>query len=265
MTGKATFVGAGPGDPDLITVRGLKALQAADIVLYDALVDERILEETDGELLYVGKRCGRHALRQEQLNDLIVSQARAGKRVVRLKGGDPTVFGRVGEEALACVRAGVPFEIVPGISSAVAGPAHAGIPVTHRGVADSFCVVTAHRRRDELDFSIPPYNPRTTVVLMMGVGTLPAWRSTLAAAGYPDDLPVAFVMRASWPDQRVVETTVGGAAADAKAHAVTAPAIVVIGHTVALRQSLARPARPTVEAPDERPALAIEMPDSVEP
>lgn len=238
MKGHVSFVGAGPGDPDLITVRGLRVLQQADVVLYDNLIDLRVLEAASGQLIYVGKRCGKHSLKQEQINDLIIDIAAQGKYVARLKGGDPTIFGRVGEEALHCVRHKVAFDIVPGISSAYAAAAYAGIPVTHRGVADSFCVVAAHRRGDELEFSIPKYNPRTTVILMMGVGTVESWRQTLGRNGYPDDLPAAFVVRGTWPDQRVIVTTVGELAQVGEDDQLTTPAVAVIGHAVGLREKL---------------------------
>src|SRR5574337_1769501 len=147
MTGFVSIVGAGPGDPDLVTVRALRALQQADLVLHDALVPPAILALAPrARRFYVGKRAGRPSVSQETIERMLVSAARAGDRVVRLKGGDPFVFGRGGEEALALVRAGVPFEIVPGVSSALAAPALAGIPVTHRGLASGFAVVAGHDR-----------------------------------------------------------------------------------------------------------------------
>ena len=147
MTGKVYLVGAGPGDPDLLTLKGKKCLQQADVILYDQLVGEELMEhaEKSVELIYVGKQAGKPCLKQSAIEELLVRHARQGKRVVRLKGGDPFVFGRGGEEAEALKRAGIPYEIVPGVSSAIAVPAYAGIPVTHRSCASSVAIVTGHR------------------------------------------------------------------------------------------------------------------------
>jgi uroporphyrinogen III methyltransferase/synthase len=249
--GRVVFVGAGPGDPELLTLRGWRALQAADVVCYDSLVDERILEDVRAERLYVGKRCGRHSMRQEQLTELLAELALAGRRVVRLKGGDPSVLGRVGEEALRLAELGIPFEIVPGVTSAVAAPAFAGIPVTHRGLADSFCVVSAHRRGDDLDLTIPPYHERTTLVLLMAAQTLDTWLPLLRLKGYPADLPVAFIVAATTSEQRVVTTTVARAAAAAHTAGLGSPTMAVVGRVVELRATL----RWFAEAGDP-PALA---------
>ena len=232
------LVGAGPGDPDLITVRGLRALQEADVVLHDALVDPALLEGLRADLIYVGKRCGRHSRSQDQINELIAEMARRGLEVVRLKGGDPGVLGRVGEEALYLRERGIPYEIVPGVSSATSAPLCAGIPVTHRGVADSFALATAHRRGERREFSIPVYQPRTTLLLLMPVRTTPLWSAELIAKGYPADLPLAFVSCGSEPEQAVLVTTVEAAARDAAAVGITAPTMVVVGHVVALRERL---------------------------
>lgn len=239
MTGFVSLVGAGPGDPELITLRGWRRLQAADVVLYDSLVDERLLDGLEAERIFVGKRCGRHAVPQDRINDLLLRLARAGKRVVRLKGGDPLVFGRGGEEARHLAAHGVPFEIVPGVTSAVAGPAYAGIPVTHRGVADSVCVVSAHRMAGDDNFSIPPYHPRTTLVLLMATRTLPLWRRQLQLHGYPADLPVALVSAATTDQQRVLTTTVARVEPDARAAALDTPMLAVVGHVVDLRAAIA--------------------------
>ncbi|OFV90376.1 MAG: uroporphyrinogen-III C-methyltransferase [Acidobacteria bacterium RIFCSPLOWO2_12_FULL_65_11] len=250
MKGHVVFVGAGPGDPELITLRGWNALQAADVVLYDSLVDERLLQGLDAELVFVGKRCGRHSMRQERISELLVRHALRGKRVVRLKGGDPTVLGRTGEEALRLAASGIPFEIVPGVSSALAAPAFAGIPVTHRGLADSVCIVSAHRRDDEQEFSIPPYSPRTTVVLLMAGQTAQSWLGQLLVRGYPANLPLAFITAATTAKQQVLVTTVGDAARSvAKAEFGGSPTLVVIGHVVSLRDSLAWYGEDAPEAP----------------
>jgi uroporphyrin-III C-methyltransferase len=233
--GSVTFVGAGPGAPDLITLRGWRALQSAEVVLYDALIDPAFVDELDAELIFVGKRCGAHLMSQEEINCLLVLHAKTGKRVVRLKGGDPGVLGRVGEEAAHVAEAGVPFQIVPGVSSAMAGPALAGIPLTLRGVSDGFTLVTAHRRQDELDFSIPPFEARRTLLLLMGVKTTPDWQRQLLSSGYPATLPLAFVESASRAAQRVVISSVEQAARDVIEQEVRAPALVVIGEVVAHR------------------------------
>ncbi len=239
MMGKVTFLGAGPGPADLITVRGLRALEKADVVLYDHLVDKTLLHGLRARLIDVGKHSGWHRVPQEQINTMIVALARGDENVVRLKGGDPAVFGRVGEEALACVEHGIEVEWIPGVTSAIAVPAFAGIPVTHRGVADSFCVVTAHRRNDEFDFAIPPFQPRMTVVLLMGVGTLAAWIEVLHRQGYPEDWPLAFVERGACADQRVLKTTVGEAIEAAAAFQLKSPAVAVVGQVVTLHEVLA--------------------------
>ena len=238
MSGLVTLIGAGPGDPELITIRGFKALRRADVVLYDDLVDATLLDGLRAEQVYVGKRCGRHAMGQERIIALMARLACAGLRVARLKGGDPTVFGRGAEEAIALLEQGIAVEIVPGVSSAVGVPALAGIPVTHRGVADCFAVVTAHRRQDDADLAIPAFNPRMTVVLLMGVQTMTAWVEQMRARGYPEEVPVAFVVDGATARQRVVETTLAAACADAAAAQVASPAVVVVGNVVRLRGQL---------------------------
>lgn len=255
MSGKVTFLGAGPGPADLITVRGLRALEKADVVLYDHLVDKALLRGLRARLVDVGKHSGWHRVPQEQINTMLVALARGGENVVRLKGGDPAVFGRVGEEALACVEHGIEVEWVPGVTSAIAAPAFAGIPVTHRGVADSFCVVTAHRRNDELDFAIPPFHSRMTVVLLMGVGTLAEWIAVLRREGYPEDWPLAFVERGACVDQRVLKTTVGEAVAAAENFELKSPAVAVVGQVVTLHEVLAW--QRDTDASTQRPALRV--------
>ena len=249
--GRVTFVGAGPGDPDLITLRGWRALQAAEVVLYDSLVDTRLLAEVTGRLLYVGKRCGKHAMPQEEISRLLAAQARKGLHVVRLKGGDGAVLGRLGEEMLYLARHNVPYEVVPGVTSATAVPAFAGIPVTHRGLADSFAVITAHRREDDGTFSIPPYRPTTTLVLLMSLGTTAQWREQLLAQGYPADLPVAFVSQGGSEAQRVLVTTLAEAATGVARAGLVSPTLAVVGRVVSLRERLAwYPAREKAALPE---------------
>lgn len=151
MTGKVILVGAGPGDPELITIKGLKAIKEADVVVYDDLISKELLNyaKKDAELIYVGKRKGKHSFKQEEINKILVEKAKEGKLVVRLKGGDPFVFGRGGEEILELKKHNIPYEVIPGITSAIAVPEVAGIPVTHRKVATSFTVVTGHEAEDK--------------------------------------------------------------------------------------------------------------------
>lgn len=236
--GKVTFVGAGPGAADLITLRGWRALQEADVVLHDSLVDGSLLDGLSAELMFVGKRCGKHGVPQERTTELLVEQARAGRRVVRLKGGDPGVLARLGEEALRLAELGIEFEVVPGVTSVTAVPLHAGIPLTHRGIADSFTVLTAHRKEEDGPLSIPPYGPSRTLVLLMPVRTAPRWTAQLLEEGYPPDLPVAFVTAGATDLQRVLVTDVGSAAEAAAGAALGSPTLAVVGRVVELRESL---------------------------
>src|SRR5207237_828690 len=224
------LVGAGPGDPGLMTVRGLALLRRADVVVYDRLVDRRLLREASGaRRIFAGKASGDHALLQEQINALLVLHARRGRRVVRLKGGDPFVFGRGGEEAAALAAAGVRYEVVPGVSSAIAAPAYAGIPVTHRGHAQAFTVVTGHCAEgndvkwDELARS------GATLVILMGMAHLDEIARRLIAAGRSSDEPAAVVQNGSRPDQRTVTGTLENIAARAAAEGVGSPAVIVVG------------------------------------
>jgi uroporphyrin-III C-methyltransferase len=248
VSGRVTLVGAGPGGPDLITIRGRRALEAASVVLYDHLVDLRLLEGLDAERISVGKRCGAHAMSQERICSLMIELALGGAHVVRLKGGEPSVLGRGGEEVLALARSGIPFDVVPGVSSATSVPFAAGIPLTHRGIADSFVVATAHRRTDEGDFSIPAYHPRTTLVLLMARGTASIWRDQLLAQGYPAALPVAIISAGCTDREQVIETSLRHAAEEVwRAHP-PSPVLVVIGRVVSLRQHCAARAHPAAAA-----------------
>ncbi|MCP5040159.1 MAG: uroporphyrinogen-III C-methyltransferase [bacterium] len=232
------FVGAGPGDPELITLRGWQALQAADVVLHDALVDDALVADLTARLVDVGKRCGRHAMTQEAISALLVTLALEGNRVVRLKGGDASVLGRVGEEALALAEAGLRFEIVPGVSSVTAVPSTAGIPVTHRGLADSFLVATAHHQQEGTAVSVPPYKASTTVLLLMARGTARAWQQQLLSRGYPPELPVALISAGCTPQARLVETTIDNAVEDLERSALETPLMAVVGWVVTLRPRL---------------------------
>lgn len=241
--GKAYLVGAGPGRADLITVRGLRLLQAADVVIYDRLIAQELLNEVrpDAQLVYVGKGPGCHIASQEEINRLLVEHVRQGKQVVRLKGGDPFVFGRGGEEALALRAAGLAFEIVPGISSAIAAPAYAGIPVTQRGVATSFAVVTGHERGDctssATDWSALARIP--TLLILMGVAQIGEIADRLQAAGRAAETPAAAIRWGSTEEQQVVRATLGTVAQAITLAGLEAPAVIVIGEVAALHEQLA--------------------------
>jgi len=226
------LVGAGPGDPDLLTVRAARLLAAADVVVHDALVGDGVLAlaAPGAELIDVGKRPGR-PVPQEMISALLVELARSGRRIVRLKGGDPYVFGRGGEEAQALIDAGVEFEVVPGITSAVAAPAAAGVPVTHRGVAAAFTVVTGHRRHGEPDVDWRSLaRVGGTIVVLMGVAQRATIAAELLAGGLDPATPVAAVRSATTPDEVVARCRLDQLAAAA----VTAPAVIVIGAVAAL-------------------------------
>jgi uroporphyrinogen III methyltransferase/synthase len=236
VTGKVFLVGAGPGDPGLLTLRGAEALRRADVVVYDRLVSGEILDLAPpwAERVYAGKAPGQAAIEQDSINDVLVERAREGKNVVRLKGGDPFVFGRGGEEALACARAEVAFEVVPGVSSAVAAPAFAGIPVTHRGLAASVAIVTAsgsggravelHRVATAVD----------TLVVLMAAGRLADVCSSLIEAGRPADEPAAIVQWATTPKQRAITATLADLPEVAARAGIKAPATLVVGAVVNL-------------------------------
>ena len=240
--GTVALIGAGPGDPGLITVRGLELLRRAHVVVYDRLVHPSLLDEAPrARRIFAGKASGHHTLPQERINALLIMHARRGRRVVRLKGGDPFVFGRGGEEADALARAGIPFQVVPGISSAVAVPAYAGIPLTHRGVASSFAVVTGHeeagKRESGVDWARLARSVDTLVILM-GLKSLPRLARELIAHGRPAATPAALVR---WGTTEIQETVVG-TLADIAVRAARArlepPVVVVVGDVVALRDRL---------------------------
>ncbi len=242
-TGKVYLVGAGPGDPGLITVRGLQLLRRADVVVYDRLVDPELLCEArrDAEMIYVGKASDRHTLPQNQINSLLIERASEGKEVVRLKGGDPFVFGRGGEEAIALAGAGIPYQIVPGVTSAISVPAAAGIPVTHRRVSSSFTVVTGHedtaRSETGVDWEAIGCS-KGTLVFLMGVANLPTIVKALLENGRAPDTPAAIIERGTTPQQRVVTGTLADIYDKALAAHIEPPAITVVGDVVALREQL---------------------------
>lgn len=238
MTGLGVvyLVGAGPGDPGLITVKGLRLLQRAEVVVYDRLVHPQLLEEAppSAERIPVGKGPGEHPVPQEAINALLVHYACQGKRVVRLKGGDPFVFGRGGEEAEALAQAGIPFEVVPGVSSAIAVPASAGIPVTDRRYASGFRVIAGHGAGvcDGMPL-------RETVVVLMPVGRLPQVVERLRREGWPQDTPVALIEQGTLPQQRTLVTTLDKAVQTARDADLHPPAVMVVGAVVCLRGRIA--------------------------
>lgn len=241
--GKVSLVGAGPGDPGLLTIRGRSAIEAAEVLVYDYLAAEPIvaLAAPDCERIYVGKRAGSHTLTQEEINALLVRLARAGKRVVRLKGGDPFVFGRGGEEAQALHDAGIPFEIVPGVTSGIAAPAYAGIPVTHRGYNTALTLVTGHEDPQKdgstLDWSRLA-GPNQTLVMYMAMGNLANAVAELTAHGLSPATPVAIVREGTKPDQRTVVATLATIVEAVRREGIGAPAIAIVGDVVALREQL---------------------------
>ena len=250
--GTVYLVGAGPGDPGLITVRGAECIARADVVVYDRLANPRLLglAKPNAKRIGVGKAprpsrsrsSGEHAISQGEINAVLVQKARAGKTVCRLKGGDPFVFGRGGEEALALVEAGVPFEVVPGVTSAVAGPAYAGIPVTHRGLASSVAFITGSedpaKDTSSIDWPALAKGP-DTLVFLMGARNLQAIARALLANGRSGQTPVACVQWATYPRQTVLQTTLAAASDTAVASTVQPPVIVVVGDVVSLRERLA--------------------------
>jgi uroporphyrin-III C-methyltransferase len=239
-----TLVGGGPGAPDLLSVRAWRALQAADVVVADRLGPVEILADLPPHVrvVDVGKEPGRHPVPQERINELLVEHARAGAHVVRLKGGDPFVLGRGGEEVVACAAAGVPVEVVPGVTSAVSVPGLAGIPLTHRGVTTGFHVVSGHCASGTTSDTSGPLDAAAlscvrdataTLVVLMGVRSLGAIVAQALAAGADPGTPVAIVENGSTPQQRVTRARLEEAAQVAAARGVQSPAVVVIGHVAA--------------------------------
>jgi uroporphyrinogen III methyltransferase/synthase len=241
--GTVWLVGAGPGDPGLITVRGREVIEKADVIVYDRLASPHLLKRArpDAELVYVGKQASRHTLTQDEINEVLVDRARQGRMVCRLKGGDPFIFGRGGEEAAFCVSHGVPFAVVPGVTSAVAAPAYAGIPVTHRGLCSALGIITGHEdpakpesalRWDGLAKGLD------TLVFLMGVENLPAIVEQLTAAGRSPDTPVALVRWGTTPGQETLTGTLGDIAGKVRETGFRAPAVTVVGEVVRLRETL---------------------------
>lgn len=237
-TGSVTLVGAGPGDPSLLTVRAAQALALADVLVVDRLAPAALWEDSvsDVRVIDVGKEPGKHAVSQDEINKILVREASAGYNVVRIKGGDPFVLGRGGEEALACQAAGIPVTVVPGITSAISVPAAAGIPVTHRGVTSTFVVASAHDGPAGVLAAVSDSPHSSTLVLLMGAGKLPAIAGALVATGRSSATPVAIIESGWTNDQRTTITSLGEA--ESGTVRVKPPAVVVIGDVVRLREQL---------------------------
>ena len=237
------LVGAGPGDPDLLTVKALRLIQEADVLVYDRLVSSRILDlvPESTERRYVGKASGQHSLPQEDINALLVTLARQGRKVVRLKGGDPYIFGRGSEEALHLRENGIDFETVPGITSAAGCGASAGIPLTHRGLAHGVRFVTGHcRAGDDLDLNWDSLaDPDTTLVIYMGTANAETLSQRLIAAGLSADTPAAAISNGTLPGQRTLLTTLAALASDLALHAFKPPTLLILGKVVSLAPQLA--------------------------
>lgn len=241
LPGWVWLVGAGPGDPGLMTLHGMNALRQADVVIYDALVDPRILEWTDAECIYAGKRGGKPSPKQRDISLRLVELARAGKRVLRLKGGDPFVFGRGGEEAQTLIQHDIPVRIIPGISAGIGGLAYAGIPVTHRDVNQSVTFITGHDQSGEtpntLDWDAIS-KASQVLVIYMGMKHISEITGALLDAGRSSSEPLAVVTAATTPNQKVIETTLGQAVADIESSGLKPPAIICVGRVVEMRQVL---------------------------
>jgi uroporphyrin-III C-methyltransferase/precorrin-2 dehydrogenase/sirohydrochlorin ferrochelatase len=234
--GFVSLVGAGPGDPDLLTVKAVRRLEEADLVLHDALVSGQALRHARrAHCFFVGKRAGLPSVKQETIHRILIQAARAGKRVVRLKAGDPFVFGRGGEEALALAEHGIPHEVVPGISSALAAPALAGIPLTHRGISAGFTVVSGHAEEAYRPVVSAVRPGASTLVVLMGIGTRARLVGTLLELGWPGDTPAAAILGASMPDASTWTGTLAGLPA-APLDGKRAPGTLVIGEVVAVAQ-----------------------------
>jgi uroporphyrin-III C-methyltransferase / precorrin-2 dehydrogenase / sirohydrochlorin ferrochelatase len=238
--GTVALVGAGPGDPELLTLKGLRLLQEADVVLYDNLVNRAVLEyaRRDAERIYVGKRRKFPGIRQEGINELLVAHAKGGKQVVRLKGGDPFIFGRGGEEIEALAREGIGCLVVPGITAGLGAASYAGIPLTHRNVSQSVRFVTGHRQDDRINLDWPELaRPDQTLVIYMGLPGLEEILAKLIDHGMPADTPAALVEKATLPEQRIIQGDVSDLAEQVRAAGVTGPTTAIIGNVVSYRSA----------------------------
>ncbi len=239
--GYVYLIGAGPGDPELMTLKAMRALRESDVIVYDYLSNDRILSECkkDAEFIYVGKQAANHAMRQEDINALLVEKGKAGHTVARLKGGDPYVFGRGGEEAAELRENSVAFETIPGVTSAIAGPSYAGIPVTHRGVSRSFHVMTGHFKDDYAEWDWDALTRLDgTLIFLMGIGNIPRITQALIEAGKPADTPAAVIRWATYPVQRTVTGTLENLAQRVEEEGIKPPGLIVVGPVVSYREVL---------------------------
>jgi uroporphyrin-III C-methyltransferase / precorrin-2 dehydrogenase / sirohydrochlorin ferrochelatase len=243
--GHVSLVGAGPGDPGLLTRTAIARLRAADLVLYDALIDARILRYARrAQKFFVGKRASKHAVSQDKIHALMIRAARRGRRVVRLKGGDPFVFGRGGEEALALQRAGVSYDVVPGVTSAIAAPAAAGIPVTHRGASSAFLVVSGHDERAFADAIGGARPGAATVVILMGLGRAATLACTLIDAGWRRSTPAAVIVDGTTKRQQAWRGTLDDLAFERASIDSDGPGTIVVGDVVAVGMSVTQASAP---------------------
>ncbi|MGB1251887.1 MAG: uroporphyrinogen-III C-methyltransferase [Candidatus Promineifilaceae bacterium] len=243
MNGKAYLVGAGPGSPDLITVKGLRLIRSADVLLYDRLIPQELLNEAraDAELIFVGKRAGHHAMLQPDTTRVLLEKVQAGQQVVRLKGGDPFVFGRGGEEAIALAEAGLAFEVVPGISSSIAAPSYAGVPLTQKGVSAAFGIVAGHETPDKpnstTDWAAMAKLP--TLVVLMGMKRLPFVVKALLDEGRSAETPATIISHGTTDQQQSITGTLGNLPALALEHKLPTPAVTVIGDVARFHDAFA--------------------------
>ncbi len=242
QTGKVFLVGAGPGDPELLTVKALRILRQADVIVFDRLVSKDVLELAPANItrIDVGKKAQCHPVPQDEINSMLIHLAKPGRTVVRLKGGDPFIFGRGGEEALALAKAGICFEVVPGVTAAQACAAAAGVPLTHRGVANGVRYLTGHSREDGgLDFDWRGLaDPQTTLVVYMGLANLPEIAARLLAAGRVPDTPVLAISRGTAADERRLLSTLGRVAREASEAKFAPPVLFIIGEVASLSEIL---------------------------
>lgn len=243
MTGKVYIVGAGPGDPRLITVYGMECIEQADVIAYDRLVNPKLLQyaKQDAQLVYCGKEPGRHGLIQDEIHELLVKEGLNGKVVVRLKGGDPFVFGRGAEEAAVLREAGIPYEVVPGITAGIAAPAYAGIPVTHRDHATSFAIVTGHGREEKGNDFLDWQALATgidTIAFYMSVGNIQHISKQLIAHGRPSTTPVAVIEWGTTDKQRTMTATLETIAEEIKHQVFQNPSMIIVGDVVQVREQI---------------------------
>lgn len=238
--GKVYLVGAGPGDPDLITVKGLKCIKLADVILYDRLVNKELLEyaKPKAELIYCGKLPNYHIMKQELINQILVKHALKGKIVTRLKGGDPFVFGRGGEEAEELAKNQIPFEVVPGITAGIAAPSYAGIPVTHREYGSSFAFVTGHTKDEKEDIKWEALASIDTLAIYMGVKNLSSIQEKLLMHGKKGSTPVALINWGTTTIQRTVVTNLSNMIEDAKKEKIANPCMIIVGEVVRMREKI---------------------------